>query len=166
MELATTTGANAQKELVRSFWDAAACGEVYAEGSDKREQMETQARTRYELEPFIAKFARFAEGRGKDVLEIGVGMGADHIELHFADDGSGMVAPFKAPIAFDHRIGCVDAIDDDGHARLARDHDRKAAAGQSRRRHRRQKCQCYACAHSLCPAFVLPQPNRRRGPKG
>lgn len=65
---------------VRDFWQSAACGEVYAEGSSLAERLAEQARARYVLEPFIHDFARFGEGRGKDVLEIGVGMGADHLE--------------------------------------------------------------------------------------
>ena len=32
------------------------------------------------LEPYLPGFARFEDGRGRDVLEIGVGMGADHLE--------------------------------------------------------------------------------------
>lgn len=70
----------APKEAVRAFWDAAACGEVYATGSTPEERFASQARSRYELEPYIASFARFEDGTGKDVLEIGVGMGADHAE--------------------------------------------------------------------------------------
>jgi len=68
------------KAQVRDFWDAASCGESYAVGSGLKERLEAQARTRYELEPYILEFARFHEGAGKDVLEIGVGMGADHLE--------------------------------------------------------------------------------------
>jgi SAM-dependent methyltransferase len=74
----TTT--DEDKELVRSFWEEASCGEAYAVGASLAEQMAAQARTRYELEPFIPGFARFEEGAGRDVLEIGVGMGADHAE--------------------------------------------------------------------------------------
>ena len=70
----------ALKDEVGAFWEQASCGEVYAEGGDERERFEAQARARYAMEPFIFPFARFAEGRGKDVLEIGVGMGADHVE--------------------------------------------------------------------------------------
>jgi SAM-dependent methyltransferase len=65
---------------VRDFWQARACGEVYAEGDSLRARREAQARTRYELEPYLRPFARFADGRGCDVLEVGVGMGADHLE--------------------------------------------------------------------------------------
>jgi SAM-dependent methyltransferase len=68
------------KRQVRDFWQAAACGEVYARGDSLRERLDAQARTRYALEPYLAGFARFDDGRGKDVLEIGVGMGADHLE--------------------------------------------------------------------------------------
>lgn len=69
-----------EKEAVKQFWDDAACGEIYAKGGGLRERLERQAKSRYELEPFIFEFARFSEGRGKDVLEIGTGMGADHLE--------------------------------------------------------------------------------------
>lgn len=69
-----------EKEAVRSFWDAASCGEVYATGSTRREGLEQQAAARYALEPFIADFADFPSAKGRDVLEIGVGMGADHLE--------------------------------------------------------------------------------------
>ena len=68
------------KHAVQTFWDAAACGEVYAVGETRRQQLEEQATARYSLEPFIFNFAHFANGAGKDVLEIGVGMGADHLE--------------------------------------------------------------------------------------
>lgn len=68
------------KQAVGDFWEQGSCGEVYAEGADERARFEAQARARYALEPFIFPFARFDEGRGRDVLEIGVGMGADHVE--------------------------------------------------------------------------------------
>lgn len=68
------------KQAVGDFWEAGSCGEIYAAGSDERERFEAHARARYALEPFIFPFARFGEGKGKDVLEIGVGMGADHLE--------------------------------------------------------------------------------------
>ncbi len=69
-----------QKELVRAFWDEVSCGEVYADGREMRERLDRQAKARYELEPFIFDFARFSEGAGRDVLEIGTGMGADHLQ--------------------------------------------------------------------------------------
>lgn len=68
------------KAAVRDFWDAASCGEVYAEGESLADQFEAHSRRRYELEPYLKPFARFEDGAGLDVLEIGVGMGADHVE--------------------------------------------------------------------------------------
>ncbi len=40
--------------------------------------MPHRPRKRYELEPYIETFADFEAARGLDVLEIGVGLGADH----------------------------------------------------------------------------------------
>lgn len=68
------------KDDVRAFWDRASCGEVYAHGQTPIDQMREQARHRYQLEPFIRSFARFDDGKQRDVLEVGVGMGADHLE--------------------------------------------------------------------------------------
>ena len=55
-----------QKEEVRKFWNTDPCGARYLEG---REDFEAHARTRYELEPYIADFARFQSARGLQVLE-------------------------------------------------------------------------------------------------
>lgn len=74
------------KDDVRDFWDQASCGEkLYLEGLDV-EGFRQQAETRYELEPFIIPFADFEAARGKGVLEIGVGLGADH--QRFAQAGA------------------------------------------------------------------------------
>ena len=76
-------GAQTRDELkasVQEFWDAASCGEVYATGTTERDKYESHARARYTLEPYIPDFAQFATGRGRDVLEVGGGMGADHAE--------------------------------------------------------------------------------------
>lgn len=68
----------ADLEKVRDFWNKASCGEIYAgEGGDKARYSEV-SRKRYMLEPYLKPFARFEEAYGKDVLEIGVGMGSDH----------------------------------------------------------------------------------------
>lgn len=72
--------ADREKNAVLEFWDRAACGEIYAAGTSRAAQFEEQRRLRYQLEPYILDFARFGQGRGRDVLEIGVGMGADHVE--------------------------------------------------------------------------------------
>ena len=68
------------KEDVREFWDAGSCGEVYAKDGSEADYYESQSRKRYELEPYIHDFAKFGEAAGRDILEIGVGMGADHAE--------------------------------------------------------------------------------------
>ena len=64
------------KEAVRAFWEEAACGErLYLDGAALEAYA---AQARYELEPYILDFADFERWRGKRVLEIGVGLGADH----------------------------------------------------------------------------------------
>jgi ubiquinone/menaquinone biosynthesis C-methylase UbiE len=68
----------ATKAAVRGYWDEESCGEVYASGDTLADQFTAHAESRYLLEPYIEAFAGF-DGTGKAVLEVGVGMGADHI---------------------------------------------------------------------------------------
>ncbi|MGE3316886.1 MAG: class I SAM-dependent methyltransferase [Planctomycetaceae bacterium] len=68
------------KDSVRDFWNRSSCGEIYASGNGEFERFESHSAARYELEPYLPEFAKFPEGAGRDVLEIGVGMGADHVE--------------------------------------------------------------------------------------
>jgi hypothetical protein len=42
-------------------------------GVTPQERFASQAEARYGLEPYIRPFAKFAEGSGEDVLEVGVG---------------------------------------------------------------------------------------------
>jgi ubiquinone/menaquinone biosynthesis C-methylase UbiE len=79
--MVSSNGQEQCKEGVRLFWEKMSCGEIYAEGDSLAAQLESQARQRYELEPYLRGFARFEDARGLDVLEVGVGMGADHCEL-------------------------------------------------------------------------------------
>lgn len=66
------------KQQVHDFWNEAACGEnLYLQKIDS-EGYRAQAAERYRLEPFILPFADFSSTRGRKVLEIGVGLGADH----------------------------------------------------------------------------------------
>jgi SAM-dependent methyltransferase len=67
----------AQKDAVRDFWNADPCGTRYLEA---RDDFDAHARARYALEPYIFDFAQFHSARGRKVLEIGVGMGADYLE--------------------------------------------------------------------------------------
>lgn len=74
------------KEAVREFWDEASCGEkLYLNGLDV-EGFRTHSETRYALESFIIPFADCGSASGKLVLEIGVGLGADH--QRFAESGA------------------------------------------------------------------------------
>lgn len=71
---------------VEAYWEAVSCGEaLYLRGTEL-EDYERQASERYRLEPCIPRFAEFERYRGQRVLEIGVGMGADH--RRFAEAGS------------------------------------------------------------------------------
>ncbi|MDQ3776852.1 MAG: hypothetical protein M3461_22125 [Pseudomonadota bacterium] len=74
------------KKEVRDFWDEASCGErLLLDASDKAGYL-AQMEKRYSLEPFIEGFARFDGARDLIVLEIGVGLGADH--QRFAQAGA------------------------------------------------------------------------------
>lgn len=68
------------KRRVEKFWDESSCGEVYASGKDLNGYYQSHSVARYQLEPYIFDFAKFNEGKDRDVLEIGVGMGADHVK--------------------------------------------------------------------------------------
>lgn len=69
---------NLEKQQVHDFWNKASCGEeLYLKERDRAGYV-AEMETRYSLEPYILDFARFDETRGLRVLEIGVGLGADH----------------------------------------------------------------------------------------
>jgi ubiquinone/menaquinone biosynthesis C-methylase UbiE len=68
-----------EKLLVQNFWNKASCGEeLYLHGNSDKEAFVSQSKKRYELEPYIVNFADFVSTKNKKVLEIGVGLGADH----------------------------------------------------------------------------------------
>ena len=69
--------ANELKSEVQSFWNAEPCGSRYL---GAQEDFAAHARARYELEPYIREFAGFDRAKGKRVLEVGTGMGADYLE--------------------------------------------------------------------------------------
>jgi SAM-dependent methyltransferase len=74
------------KQEVLEFWNEESCGErLLLDATDKPGYL-TQMEKRYSLEPFIEGFARFDDSRDLDVLEIGIGLGADH--QRFAQSGA------------------------------------------------------------------------------
>jgi ubiquinone/menaquinone biosynthesis C-methylase UbiE len=74
------------KQAVREFWEEASCGEkLYLSGHGKEDFLK-QAEIRYDLEPYIFDFAEFHRYNDQKVLEIGVGLGADHQQ--FAEAGA------------------------------------------------------------------------------
>lgn len=74
------------KQGVHDFWNHASCGEeLYLSEADKSGYT-AQAQFRYALEPEILGFADFKGSQGLRVLEIGVGLGADHQQ--FAEAGA------------------------------------------------------------------------------
>jgi ubiquinone/menaquinone biosynthesis C-methylase UbiE len=73
---------------VKDYWEAASCGEELYLSRPDRDGYEQQARERYRLEPEILSFAQFERCGGRDVLEIGLGLGADH--QRFAEAGANL----------------------------------------------------------------------------
>ena len=73
---------------VKDFWNAESCGERHAEGASEMERFRSQEEARYQLEPYIIDFARFDDFHRLDVLEIGVGYGADHTRIGRSDPNS------------------------------------------------------------------------------
>jgi SAM-dependent methyltransferase len=70
------------KEQVRSFWSRIPCGSWDATAPEGTAEYFAQIEARrYELEPFIHRFAQFQSTRGQSVLEIGVGLGTDHVQF-------------------------------------------------------------------------------------
>lgn len=88
------------KQQVRDFWNRASCGEDLYLGGQDRAAYAAQAEARYRLEPFILDFARFEAVKGRHVLEIGVGLGADH--QRFAQAGAVLYGIDLTERAVDH----------------------------------------------------------------
>lgn len=88
------------KTDVRDFWNRASCGEEQLLPSVEREGYDAQRAERYRLEPYIPDFAGFARSKGLRMLEIGVGLGADH--QSFAEGGADMHGVDLTPRAIEH----------------------------------------------------------------
>src|SRR5665213_3813685 len=58
-------------------------------------------------------------------------------------------AAAETPVAFDDGIGCIDAVDDDGYAGAAWNHEVETFAGNSRQRRSDQnrQCKCLSLIH-------------------
>lgn len=65
------------KVQVKDHWERETCGTRYGENQDRKTYFDQIATARYELEPYIPGFADFPSGRGRSILEIGVGAGSD-----------------------------------------------------------------------------------------
>jgi ubiquinone/menaquinone biosynthesis C-methylase UbiE len=76
-----TVEADDLKRRVHDHWADETCGTRGLSGEDRKaffDELENQRYHRYE--PFIPEFARWERGRNREVLEIGVGAGTDHIQ--------------------------------------------------------------------------------------
>jgi ubiquinone/menaquinone biosynthesis C-methylase UbiE len=72
----------ATKEAVRAHWEADPCGSRLAAAEPgSREFFDQVEAERNRLEPFIPSFAQFERWRGKQVLEVGVGLGTDFVRF-------------------------------------------------------------------------------------
>jgi ubiquinone/menaquinone biosynthesis C-methylase UbiE len=95
------------KKEVYEFWNDASCGESLYLSAETRDGFAAQLKKRYELEPFIPEFAKFNQSKGLKVLEIGVGLGADH--QMFAEAGAQLHGIDLTDRAIEHtrnRLAC------------------------------------------------------------
>jgi SAM-dependent methyltransferase len=89
-----------QKLDVHDFWNQASCGEALYLDAPDRDGYRRQSAERYRLEPYIEPFAAFASAARSRVLEIGVGLGADH--LKFAEAGADLTGIDLTKRAIEH----------------------------------------------------------------
>lgn len=88
------------KSEVREYWDRASCGEELYLTAPIADGYAQQAAERYRLEPYIRTFAEFDRWRDRRVLEIGVGLGADHEQ--FARAGAALSGIDLTPHGIEH----------------------------------------------------------------
>ena len=85
---------------VRAFWDEASCGEALLLSEVTAAGYAAQSEERYRLEPYIPAFANWGGMRGKEVLEIGVGLGSDAEQYVLA--GAQLTGIDLTPRAIEH----------------------------------------------------------------
>ena len=69
------------KKQVKSFWNESSCGEDLYLKSFQKEDYNEHSKIRYDLEPEIIEFGEFHKFSNLKTLEIGVGLGSDHLLL-------------------------------------------------------------------------------------
>tara|TARA_B100000989_G_C19497794_1_gene452863 strand:- start:161 stop:967 length:807 start_codon:yes stop_codon:yes gene_type:complete len=69
---------DSQQIDVKKFWEEYSCGEKLYLDSSHLKGYQDHEKKRYELEPYIIDFLKFDLQKTDNVLEIGVGLGADH----------------------------------------------------------------------------------------
>lgn len=71
-----------KRDIIKSFWDNSPCGTRGISGEPgTKEFFEATEKEHYKLEPFIHRYARFENWKGKEVLEAGCGTGGDLIQF-------------------------------------------------------------------------------------
>ena len=98
-----------KKQAVHDFWNQASCGEeLYLSGTNKANYID-QAKSRYKLEgQMIFGLAQFTKAKGLKVLEVGVGLGADHQQ--FAEAGAELYGIDLTERAVEHTRRRLDAF--------------------------------------------------------
>jgi len=69
----------ALKRAIHAHWNAQPCGTRDIAPADRMAFFRDLEAERYRLEPYIPPFAQFEQGRGKRVLEVGIGAGTDFV---------------------------------------------------------------------------------------
>lgn len=93
MNKVMTRNRESEKREAQKQWDNDPCGAVTVEGETPGTLEFYRAARNYRYGvygPWFNSVIRFSEWKGKDILEIGVGLGSDHFQ--FAKNGNRMVA--------------------------------------------------------------------------